>query len=168
MTTIHIDLWYLKKDHKSAFLISIKTDRCVPTIHQINVFTYYTRSILFIIKITFGKVERALKSSNNRGFLYLLRGLLFHFTEWVLYKRRESRKWCSRACHIVHYNLTAIEANNRRTFWFWICIAGVISNGFLTFPRLPEGVIYVGVMIHETVRIRSYTFIFTFWPLKKK
>ena len=73
---------------------------------------------------------------------------------------REAGQWRSRSRHVVHDNLTTVQAHDCTALGFRIRIRRVIPNGFLSLPRLPQRVVYVGVMVHEGMWIRLHALVF--------
>lgn len=87
----------------------------------------------------------------------------------LLYRRqcgsdewRKTRQWCTWSCHIVNDNLATIESHYVACFRLGICITRIISHWLLSLPRLPQRIVYIGIVIDERMWIGSHAFILTF------
>lgn len=84
------------------------------------------------------------------------------------YKGGEARQRRSRARHVVHDYLAAVEADHGTALRLRVRVTGVLADRPLPFPRLTQRVVHVRIVVHERVRLRFYTLVFTLRILEKK
>lgn len=78
----------------------------------------------------------------------------------ALYERWEAGQRRPRARHIVEDDLAAIEAHDGAAFRLWVRIARIVPHRLLPLPGLPQGIVHVGVVIDERVRIGADALVF--------
>lgn len=74
-------------------------------------------------------------------------------------KRRESGQWCSRPCHIIHYNLATVQRHHSAAFGLRVRVTRIVPHRLLALPTLPQRVVDVRIVVHERVRIRTDTLV---------
>lgn len=84
------------------------------------------------------------------------------------YEGGEAWQRRSRARHVVHNDLAAVEADDSAALRLRVRVARVLANRPLSLPRLTQRVVHVRVMVHEGVRLRFYTLVITLRILETK
>lgn len=84
------------------------------------------------------------------------------------YEGGEAWQRRSRARHVVHDDLAAVEADDSAALRLRVRVARVLANRPLSLPRLTQRVVHVRVMVHEGVRLRFYTLVITLRILETK
>lgn len=77
----------------------------------------------------------------------------------VSYEGGEAGQRGPRARHVVHDDLSAVEAEHGAALGLRVRVAGVVAHGPLPLPRLPQRVVHVRVMVHERVRLRAHALV---------
>lgn len=79
----------------------------------------------------------------------------------VSYEGREARQRRPRARHVVHDDLAAVEADHGAALGLRVRVARVVPHRPLPLPRLSQRIVNVSVVVHERMRLRSDTLVFT-------
>ena len=83
----------------------------------------------------------------------------------LLHKRREAWQWCSTSRLVVHNDLSTIKADHSGPLLFRIGERSIIFYGSLSFPRLPQSIVHICIVVDEGVWFSSFTLRFTFRSL---
>ena len=83
----------------------------------------------------------------------------------LLHKRREAWQWCSTSRLVVHNDLSTIKADHSGPLLFRIGERSIIFYGSLSFPRLPQSIVHICIVVDKGVWFSSFTLRFTFRSL---
>jgi hypothetical protein len=80
----------------------------------------------------------------------------------------EAGQRSSRSCHVVHNYLAAVQADDCATLRLRVRVRRVIAHRLLPLPGLAQGVVHVGVVVDEGVRVRLDALVFALRGLQTK